>query len=710
MAKKRKRATKPKSQKSGNTTIVVSPAQQSKQSKGVRITKLLWRILYITVLCCLVVGLVSWGLQKIGTLFNWWNVETVTVDASEDGFATNTNGGLTYDQIQQQLSDPDAPYCDDVFSQFQIIDYPGYVVFYRVVDVGGGSYIYPNIIMAKTENGLIWDGVVGVKASISTNWWTGEHYWDTLSFDLQLENYATAQYMANPSLWYFFNIPGISVQHRTNQVLISNFDWSICTGFDSFNVITKIWYNMANESNTLLNYTRAYLVENVVSQYFSNWGNGVELLGGDAESASYTDLDYFAKFNSYYTFLYNQLKTEDHTNNSKLVDSTDYYARFITDYENYPIPTSKLSEYNGETYYKVYKCQIIADCTYTYLDTNATSFAPKVEKLDDYEIEEPAVVAEQAKLTVKLVNADESNLTGLSLADYPVTIVIDGRKFVYDDTTDLTNGKVIALDKGDTYTYSIISEALEFSSYSGSVNVLNTSQIMELDYTYSGLYIEAELSLNLLNSMPEDFSLATYPVTITLTGTDNEGTYTTTWNSNANLLTTNTVTMKRGTYVWTVSSEYILFNNTSGQITIDNTNKYHTFSCYFPEELVGSLSLTFNSAYADNYPLVIDVTDGFNTYFADYVDMTGENLVLSTKIFVDEGGQQVLIKSSDYYIPKIGITFITPDFTNVDNYTHYYIQAIITDTSNNSVIISPILLVNNTVNISEHIKLDYSSE
>lgn len=457
-----------------------------------KILKLCFKILLIVLLVFLIINLISTLLVKSGIDFGGlFNNEVVEQTPLENGLQGVINGGLTPEQFEEQRKDEKAPYSGDEVKDFYIRETDKYVVFTRPADLNGTT-IYPNISFVKTEKGLVWDGAWGVTCEVHTNWWTGKRDYENATWKTNFVNNTLEYSKSILSFWKAFYLTAPDIDE--NIITFSDFNENFCVDFYHCNAFALLFQSRENEQNKLQQITHKYLVENVLIPYFEILGNGIELEMGvdDAETLS--------KLNSCYTYLWNNLKTEDMSNNERIIDISNYYGKIIpeSEREKYPISEDKQAEYGDDKYYSAYFCKIFANCYYEYLDIKVDRDEHKIK---DYTKDHKVDIVpenqskEYSELVIKFSNKNNSDLTGLDLTTNPVKVEINNITLTFDSLETLKNGKSIVVERNSTLPYIITSDALVFDSYSGLISINNRKIETYFQYSYVSGYVPVSVGL-----------------------------------------------------------------------------------------------------------------------------------------------------------------------------------------------------------------------
>ena len=548
-----------------------------------KILKLCFKILLIVLLVFLIINLISTLLVKSGIDFGGlFNNEVVEQTPLENGLQGVINGGLTPEQFEEQRKDEEAPYSGDEVKDFYIRETDKYVVFTRPADLNGTT-IFPNISFVKTEKGLVWDGAWGVTCEVHTNWWTGKRDYENATWKTNFVNNTLEYSKSILSFWKAFYLTAPDIDE--NIITFSDFNENFCVDFYHCNAFALLFQSRENEQNKLQQITHKYLVENVLIPYFEILGNGIELEMGvdDAETLS--------KLNSCYTYLWNNLKTEDMSNNERIIDISTYYGKIIpeSEREKYPISEDKQAEYGDDKYYSAYFCKIFANCYYEYLDIKVDRDEHKIK---DYTKDHKVDIVpenqskEYSELVIKFSNKNNSDLTGLDLITNPVKVEINNITLTFDSLETLKNGKSIVIERNSTLPYIIISDALVFDSYSGSISINNRKIETYFQYSYVSGYVPVSVGLQPLATY--DYSkldLSSEPFCITFYSVeDSSKFYSFLFDSNEKLSQNIVQYLPVGEYTVSVLSHSKINCYASETITVSGVNRKFMFTIQLKSE------------------------------------------------------------------------------------------------------------------------------
>lgn len=672
------------------------------------IAKTLLKILLWLVLCILIVMLISGILSSAGIDLGYLLSGNNAVEQTslENGLKALTNGGLTPKEFEKQRQDENAPYSGDEVKNFFIRETDKYVVFSREANLNG-STIYPNISFVKTEKGLIWDGSWGINVELHTNWLTGSHDFENPTWHINFTN-NNFNYSNNSTWWKAFmnlNVFGFAT-HEENIVTFSDFNEAFCLDFYNCNGIANLFMNRRNEINKLQQITHEYILNNILVPYFEMLDEGIEFEMGNNDS------DTLSKLNACFTYLWNNSKTEDLSAKETIIDVSKYYGKIIPEEERskYPIPEEKQEEYGNKKYYSAYYCKIYANCYYSYhSDVKVDRDNNKIKDyVKDYSVDEVPEnqTKEYSQLKIKFANKDNSDLTGLSLSEFPVKVNINNVTLTFDNLNDLHNGKTIVVEKNTSLQYTIISDGLVFDSYSGVIVVNNNKVETYFKYSYMSGYIAVSVSLQPLGTF--DFSnldLASSPFSIHFYSKSGDlKHYMFVFDSNSKINDTITQYMLSGEYDVLVSSNSVLRVDIQSPITINPSNRKLIFTYYLEDSETGLildcsvskmidgngdyvLSSTSNDvryafcAFSNGYPGVINC----------YPNATeSDKFSIRIKIFDSEG--IVVAEIFDEHNAKVetDCNFSINFYQNLNDGETYYVQAFLATPDNIGFIVSPL--------------------
>lgn len=609
------------------------------------IAKILGKVLLWVVICSVLLSLIISGIGKIKDALglDWSGEEPYISKPIENGMGNLLFGDLTPEQVETLRKDENAPTCDDIFEEFKFVDVGKYVIVYRKTTDYAGNTITPNALFVKSDKGLIWDGVIGLNASLKPNWFTGVHDFSKIEF-VQQDFYtlyrSTFEKVAGALAGVFFG--KTVLQDKDNAITFTNFNANFCSNFYICNGFTALFKNWGNAEEELKDVTKAYILKNVLSPYFFDL-DGASIYGNkDISNLSDEEKDDvgIARLQSYIDFLYNQAK-DLKENESKYISLNHYFVKPIHEdlRKYYPISEENKSLYGDLEYYPAYKCNVIANCSFEKAEDLGIKRDDK--KIDEYVNQtpvspQPPVVEIVSKLNLTLTNKDNADLSAVDLKAYPVKITIGENKVVYDSLDKLT--KEIALKPNVQYQYTIDSDVLLFDSYSGSFMLTEKHQSMAIPFTYKNGYVPVTVEIMSLSSVSSnDFDLSKTPVKIILNEVDGDGIYQFIYSNNNELLQEKMLLVAEGNYTYTIESEKLLFTSTSGNLTIDKLNRHFTFSYSVKvvEDYPFEFNATFESKQSTDYATrgSFVIADTFGELF-DYLSV--RDLVIIYSIFEKE--------------------------------------------------------------------------
>ena len=672
------------------------------------ITKLMFKILLwiflAFVIVCLIFNLLNLVSTKFGGFFG--SGPTVEQIPLQNGLKALTNGGLTPQEFEKQRQDENAPYSGDEVKNFYIRETDKYVIFHRQADLNG-STMYPNISFVKTDKGLVWDGAWGVTANLSVNKFSGYRDFENIKFQMDMFNNSLV-YSNTPRHWWdlLFGSSSNWVTRLENIVTFSDFNASFCPDFYSYWMIANIWVNNTNDKNVLFNKTHDWLLNKILVPYFEMLDEGIEFEMGNNDS------DTLSKLNACFTYLWNNCKTEDLTSKETIVDVSKYYGKIIPEEERskYPIPEEKQEEYGNKKYYSAYYCKIYANCYYSYYDN--IKVARNEEKIKDYvkdysvdEIPENQT-KEYSQLKIKFANKDNSDLTGLSLSEFPVKVNINNVTLTFDNLNDLHNGKTIVVEKNTSLQYTIISDGLVFDSYSGVIVVNNNKVETYFKYSYMSGYIAVSVSLQPLGTFDlSNLDLASSPFIVHFySKSEDLKHYMFVFDSNSKINDTITQYMLSGEYDVLVSSDSVLRVDIQSPITINPSNRKLIFTYYLEDSETGLiLDCSVSKMIDENGDYVLSSTsndvryafcpflNGYSGLIDCYPNATeSDKFSIRIKIFDSEG--TVVAEIFDEHNAKVetDCNFSINFYQNLNDGETYYVQAFLATPDNIGFIVSPL--------------------
>ena len=314
----------------------------------------------------------------------------------------NTNGGFTFEQIKLAQDDNECPSYADQIIDLKCYDYGSYVVF-SFYD--GGAY--QNAVFYKSSDGLILDGIMNMHAEMTGIKWFLAYNTDSFKWvdgrDKE-PNYTISQ---NWIVWQKHDNL-LSVSRQTPDFLV--WQYTFRTNKDE-----AYKYALSNV---------ATLTGQNITSHFIKFGD-VELIGTGSTG--------YVKINSFYNYLYEQIKGEQY-NTTKLIDASSCLCLPIPTalQPNYPISPSKQAEYDGAEFYGVYRCNIAVDLNYVKGNTTLNSttknedYVDTLKEDDDYkdkvEVEEVQPGYSYSKLNVNFIDTNNSDLSKIDLMMSPINI------------------------------------------------------------------------------------------------------------------------------------------------------------------------------------------------------------------------------------------------------------------------------------------------
>lgn len=578
----------------------------------------------------------------------------------------NTNGGFTFEQIKLAQDDNECPSYADQIIDLKCYDYGSYVVF-SFYD--GGAY--QNAVFYKSSDGLILDGIMNMHAEMTGIKWFLAYNTDSFKWvDNRDEepNYTISQ---NWIVWQKHDNL-LSVSRQTPDFLV--WQYTFRTNKDE-----AYKYALSNV---------ATLTGQNITSHFIKFGD-VELIGTGSTG--------YVKINSFYNYLYEQIKGEQY-NTTKLIDASSCLCLPIPTalQPNYPISPSKQAEYDGAEFYGVYRCNIAVDLNYVKGNTTLNSttknedYVDTLKEDDDYkdkvEVEEVQPGYSYSKLNVNFIDTNNSDLSKIDLMMSPINISFTcqdlglTKTVVIDSVDKLNSGIEILVNKDATWNYLIDSEALIFDNFRGSFTVKDDTSTITFPYYYLDNFTIASVGLNPIGTIDSSLiDLATNPVRIILSNDKN--TYQFVFNSNSDLNAYKSTLVEMGTYDYTILSEQLIFASVTGQLTINSTDKV----------------MLFNYALGADDPLTFDIevtTNGTtNNRFSLYSETSNVTLIretlssakvyLVTCVIYDKDGK--LMETFDHTHQVTGACSDTWTASNLVSGEEYTLQLRFTDRDDSSI-------------------------
>ena len=578
----------------------------------------------------------------------------------------NTNGGFTFEQIKLAQDDNECPSYADQIIYLKCYDYGSYVVF-SFYDGG----VYQNAVFYKSSDGLILDGIMNMHAEMTGIKWFLAYNTDSFKWvDNRDEepNYTISQ---NWIVWQKHDNL-LSVSRQTPDFLV--WQYTFRTNKDE-----AYKYALSNV---------ATLTGQNITSHFIKFGD-VELIGTGATG--------YVKINSFYNYLYEQIKGEQY-NTTKLIDASSCLCLPIPTalQPNYPISPSKQAEYDGAEFYGVYRCNIAVDLNYVKGNTTLNSttknedYVDTLKEDDDYkdqvEVEKVQPGYSYSKLNVNFIDTNNSDLSKIDLMMSPINISFTcqdlglTKTVVIDSVDKLNSGVEILVNKDATWNYLIDSEALIFDNFRGSFTVKDDTSTITFPYYYLDNFTIASVGLNPIGTIDSSLiDLAANPVRIILSNDKN--TYQFVFNSNTDLNAYKSTLVEMGTYDYTILSEQLIFASVTGQLTINSTDKV----------------MLFNYALGADDPLTFDIevtTNGTtNNRFSLYSETSNVTLIretlssakvyLVTCVIYDKDGK--LMETFDHTHQVTGACSDTWTASNLVSGEEYTLQLRFTDRDDSSI-------------------------
>lgn len=558
------------------------------------------------VICTILAIIFTLGGMFVSNIFTSKNTNDFHIPTPEEEMGSlvgkldddwlNTNGGFTFEQIQNAKNDSECPTIEDVVLNINVQDYGSFVCFYYK-----DNDLYNNAVFLKTSNGLIYDGMLNTSYSFSyrLEWWHFLTLGFGRSYDLNSFKWHT-EYEKRP---YYNNV---------NYASLSLDVTSYTTCFKGFPYV-----NAKDAKIIASNKTVEYLADNIINN-FTKFGD-VELIN--------TSNTKMTIVNTFYNYIWEQMQGVDY-NKSKIVDVSNLTCVVIPEIErsNYPVSDSFKELYPNVDYYSVYNCNIAIDCTLEKGNVqkettqNITDYIENVFGDDIVKVDKVEQGESFSNIKVTFNNKNGSDLTNLDLARHPVIFTftnaeLNKTKVLTIDSIDKLN-KVnnLLLNQNQTWKYSIQSTSLIFEGYNGSVAVGSTkTYTLNFDYTYLNNKVLAKVGLNAVGTVDTTlFDLSNNPVKIILNNDIN--TYQFIFDSNDDLVGYQSAVVELGDYTYTILSDKLIFASESGNLTITMDDNVMLFNYALS---INTSKYTFNISK--------DVETGFDAHLF-YLDNSSYEL------------------------------------------------------------------------------------
>jgi hypothetical protein len=480
------------------------------------------------------------------------------------GASINYNGGLTKTQIKEQKANDSCPTHSDVNDTIFIQDYGGIVCFYKEVKDDSNKTFYPNILFIKTDKGLKFDGALNMHGESYAGWF-GMGY----------------SYKVNQ---LFYNKP--SYDKHSIMIFDNPYEnYVSLTGFSGF--ITEIVKTLTLRQERI-EQTQQYIIKNIYPYFLRYYDNNIEIMQ-DKETSN-------GDFNFFYDYLYRSAKDFDYgsdNNGSKITSGS--CSVDISKLTVYPLPNELKGKYiipntNPTEYFAIYKCKVNLTCNYSLQDIQKDYSGNKdiMDGVKDDPIEIVDIPICPLCNTIVNLNPKGSYLNSTIkdiVSSSPITIEFYKDNDLYNkinfDRSSFVDSKgtiTTGFLRGK-YTYSITSNELLFDSFSGSIEIFNSSSI-DFEYSYENGKVLCSFSVSPISS-DVDYSnvdLSTYPVRIILNSSDKSRTYQFVFDNQTTLLNPIKSLILVGNYSYIILSEKLIFGSTSGSISISPQNRNFNYS------------------------------------------------------------------------------------------------------------------------------------
>ncbi len=560
----------------------------------------------------------------------------------EDSYK-NTNG-LTYPEYQDAQNDDACPTSTDFVLEMDVVDYGDFINFvYK-----DNNNKYRNVTFIINADKVYIDGLFDAVVYFPVEYKTAlfgavtyDHYiafnnpkWNTIWQNFGYYPKFREQDRIGEHCW---GIGELFADTYINQVSLSTNNASkYCSGYYTMPIIGYLAVN----SETLKSATK--FLPDYVSTYFNRF------MDGEAELLGFAD-EMYSKVNTFYTYLFKAVQ-EMRYNESATIDTTDFICKVIpeAERENYPVSESYKEKYPEIEYYSVYRCNTAVKLTYKKgnetIDATdyQVDFVEEEEKSEDTAPEDTEAPTYKSLLNIKLNNANSADITEIDFVENPVVISINNvelnfnKIYTFDALAEIQSGFEMLLEKGQTYNFTIVSNALIFDKTQGSFELKYDEANLTFDYTYSNGYINYGVTLAPIGTVDISIiDLVSNPVVIILSNAEN--TYTFEFNDNSQLNSVISQDIKFGTYAYTITSNQLLFGTTDGYLSVNTANRQCIFNYVLNAEdsIQTKLNIT-NYSVANNLHLHGEssvnsaIYEYFNSMFTAEVniyDSTGYKLI-----------------------------------------------------------------------------------
>ena len=457
----------------------------------------------------------------------------------------------------------EAPIGEDKFGSIKMVEYKDVVVFYFDKIVDDRVYV-PNIIMTKAQNGLIYDGNFNVKIEQRKEGFLGlgASYFYPRESDLLETSHPVKLTDMNLGANFVnldhevaacdgYNWPGSGVTlpryysitrpPEPNAICAKNF-WTSFVG--------STWWPYGKGYNEIAK-TAEDIMYSIRANYFQVFGDISMLISEDSPNKS---------MNSCFNSIYNAISKID---SSTTINVTDlfYHAQKVSD--KYELLNSQCFlnvEYVNHKNQNAFKTDSVNEDGKNITDTTI--------------LEEVKDLTTATKLTIKLVNKNNTSLKGFDISKSPVTIKLTNSNntytFLFDTMTKLNTSVIKGVQPGD-YDVEIISNVLDCGNAS-KITVKNTALTVELPYTYTAGVVNVSVKLMPLSNFSDfigDSIMSNSPVNVCFYNSNGVGSYDFIFDSLSDLNSSVSRNLPIGQYSYTIYSSYLVFTPTTGTVTVD---------------------------------------------------------------------------------------------------------------------------------------------
>lgn len=626
-----------------------------------------WLCALVILLCCGIgLGINAIFTSKKPTVKPNVPANVATLDDLTTGMNENwpaTNGGFTFEQIQNSKKDAQCPTADDIVLNINCQDYGDYVAFYYF---DGNEY--QSIVFMKTSNGLVLDGVLNYSANFDFHpgpWWTLR----TATPDI--ESFKWYSYKNEKPSYWWSNKNEKRDQSKFLNHYYNNYV-SASANNQSFLMDNLILTYRSYEARQKANAEAKKLTYLNACNYFVKFNNSVEIVNiySDQKDAKTRKLEY-NYLNSFYNHIYSQVNSLEYGKN-KVVDLSTIACLPIPEdlQKNYPLSDElkALDLFKGKENFAVYNCKIGVNCYFEDGQEKIKKSGDSQSFEDDTKNEEVTKVTpynpgnSYSTLALQFKNIGEEDLTGLDLEQTPVVLQIKGSNSDFEKTikidslAKLNQLTTCLIEQSQSYSWQIQSGEVIFEGYSGSFTTATaTNYALTFNYKYLQKRVMAQIGLNPIGTIDKTkIDLATFPVKIILT--NETKTYQFVFDSNDKLDKKLPLLMELGEYNWEIKSSQLTFTQYSGKLTLTTTDNIMMFN--YTYEIHNNLKIAVTNQKKDDSA---DFIFKFNlsSIGDSLIEKFGNNVAFAIYIYNSQDKIVAKKQSESIYLPKAKVFGVT---------------------------------------------------